>query len=284
MLVSGSQALQIAAREGYALPAFNYMNMENLQAILEGAEELNAPVIIQTSQNAIDYAGFEYLRDIGVGAARRAKVPVVLHLDHGKDFGLNMRCIRHGWTSVMMDASLLPMEENITAVREVVRAAHCLDISVEAELGFIGGKEGDADAGDSYTRPEDARRFFEETGCDSLAVAVGTQHGLYKGEVRIDYQRIRDIKEAVDGRPLVLHGTSFVPLEMISRAIDSGINKVNFDSELKMAGMQAIRRYLAENPEVYDLRKMNRPMMAAMKEVVMEKIHICKAEGKSWIR
>ncbi len=284
MLVSGIQALNIASKQNYALPAFNYMNMENLQAILAGAEELNAPVIIQTSQNAIDYAGFEYLRDIGVGAAQRASIPVALHLDHGKNFALNMRCIRHGWTSVMMDASLQPMEENIAAVREVVKAAHCLDISVEAELGFIGGKEGDADAGDVYTKPEDAKRFFEETGCDSLAIAVGTQHGLYKGEVKIDYQRIRDIKEAVGGRPLVLHGTSFVPLEMISKAIDSGINKVNFDSELKMAGMQAIRRYLADNPEVYDLRKMNRPMMAAMKDVVMEKIRVCKAEGKSWIK
>lgn len=284
MLVSGIQALSIASRENYALPAFNYMNMENLQAILEGAEELNAPVIIQTSQNAVDYAGFEYLRDLGVGAARRARVPVALHLDHGKDFGLNMRCIRHGWTSVMMDASLLPMAENIAAVREVVRAAHCLDISVEAELGFIGGKEGDSDAGNAYTKPEDAGRFFEESGCDSLAVAVGTQHGLYKGEVKIDYQRIRDIKTAVDGRPLVLHGTSFVPLEMIARAIDCGINKVNFDSELKMAGMQAIRQYLADNPQVYDLRKMNRPMMAAMKDIVKEKICVCKAEGKSWIK
>ena len=117
-----------------------------------------------------------------------------------------------------------------------------------------------------------------------MAVAVGTQHGLYKGEVKIDYQRIRDIKAAVGGRPLVLHGTSFVPLEMVAQAIDCGINKVNFDSELKMAGMKAIRSYLAENPDAYDLRKMNRPMMAAMKEVAMEKIRICKAEGKAWLK
>jgi len=283
MLVSGIQALRIAAEENYALPAINYINMEHLTAIIAAAEELRAPIIIQTSQNAIDYAGFEYLRDLGVGAAERAKVPVVLHLDHGKDLPLNMRCIRYGWSSVMMDASLRPFEENVAAVREVTRAAHCLDISVEAELGFIGGKEGDA-AGDPYTDPEDARRFFDESGCDSLAVAVGTQHGLYKGEVKIDYQRIRDIKKAVGGRPLVLHGTSFVPLEMVAQAIDCGINKVNFDSELKMAGMKAIRAYLAENPDAYDLRKMNRPMMAAMKEVAMEKIRICKAEGKSWIK
>ena len=208
---------------------------------------------------------------------------MVLHLDHGKDLSLNVQCIRYGWTSVMMDASLLPFEENVSAVREVTRAAHCLDISVEAELGFIGGKEGDA-ANDPYTLPEDAKRFFEESGCDSLAVAVGTQHGLYKGEVKIDYQRIRDIKAAVGGRPLVLHGTSFVPLEMVAQAIDCGINKVNFDSELKMAGMKAIRSYLAENPDAYDLRKMNRPMMAAMKEVAMEKIRICKAEGKAWLK
>ncbi len=283
MLVSGIQALRIAAEEGYALPAINYINMEHLTAILAAAEELRAPVIIQTSQNAINYAGFESLRDLGVGAAQRASVPVVLHLDHGKDFALNMRCIRYGWTSVMMDASLLPFEENAAAVREVSRAAHCLDIGVEAELGFIGGKEGDT-ANDPYTLPEEAKRFFEESGCDSLAVAVGTQHGLYKGEVKIDYQRIRAIKEAVGGRPLVLHGTSFVPLEMVAQAIDCGINKVNFDSELKMAGMKAIRSFLAENPDVYDLRKMNRPMMAAMKEMAMEKIRICKAEGKSWLK
>ena len=283
MLVSGIQALRIAAEEGYALPAINYINMEHLTAIIAAAEELEAPIIIQTSQNAIDYAGFEYLRDLGVGAAERARVPVVLPLDHGKDLSLNVQCIRYGWTSVMMDASLLPFEENVSAVREVTRAAHCLDISVEAELGFIGGKEGDV-ANDPYTLPEDAKRFFEESGCDSLAVAVGTQHGLYKGEVKIDYQRIRDIKAAVGGRPLVLHGTSFVPLEMVAQAIDCGINKVNFDSELKMAGMKAIRSYLAENPDAYDLRKMNRPMMAAMKEVAMEKIRICKAEGKAWLK
>ncbi len=113
---------------------------------------------------------------------------------------------------------------------------------------------------------------------------MGTQHGLYKGEVKIDYQRIRDIKKAVEGRPLVLHGTSFVPLEMVREAIDCGINKVNFDSELKMAGMKAIRAFLAENPDAYDLRKMNRPMMAAMKEVAIEKIRVCKAEGKSWLK
>ncbi len=283
MLVSGIEALRIAAEGNYALPAINYINMEHLQAIIAAAEELQAPVIIQTSQNAIDYAGFEYLRDIGVGAAQRAKVPVVLHLDHGKDLALNMRCLRYGWTSIMMDASLRPFPENVAAVRAVTRAAHCLDIAVEAELGFIGGKEGDA-AGDPYTLPEEAARFFQESGCDSLAIAVGTQHGLYKGEVKIDYQRIRDIKKAVEGRPLVLHGTSFVPLEMVREAIDCGINKVNFDSELKMAGMKAIRAFLAENPDAYDLRKMNRPMMAAMKEVAIEKIRVCKAEGKSWLK
>ncbi len=227
MLVSGIEALRIAAEGNYALPAINYINMEHLQAIIAAAEELQAPVIIQTSQNAIDYAGFEYLRDIGVGAAQRAKVPVVLHLDHGKDLALNMRCLRYGWTSIMMDASLRPFPENVAAVREVTRAAHCLDIAVEAELGFIGGKEGDA-AGDPYTLPEEAARFFQESGCDSLAIAVGTQHGLYKGEVKIDYQRIRDIKKAVEGRPLVLHGTSFVPLEMVREAIDCGINKVRW--------------------------------------------------------
>ncbi len=283
MLVSGIEALRIAAEGNYALPAINYINMEHLQAILAAAEELRAPIVIQTSQNAIDYAGFEYLRDIGVGAAERAKVPVVLHLDHGKDLALNMRCLRYGWTSIMMDASLRPFPENVAAVREVTRAAHCLDIAVEAELGFIGGKEGDA-ANDPYTLPEEAKRFFDESGCDSLAIAVGTQHGLYHGEVKIDYRRIRDIKQAVGGRPLVLHGTSFVPSQMVREAIDCGINKVNFDSELKMAGMKAIRAFLAENPDAYDLRKMNRPMMAAMKEVAMEKIRICKAEGKSWLK
>jgi len=283
MLVSGIQALAAASRGRYALPAFNYINMEHLQAVLAAAEELQAPVVIQTSQNAIGYAGLEYLGDLGVGAARRAKVPVVLHLDHGRDFALCVRCIRYGWTSVMMDGSLLPMEENIAAVREVARAAHPLDIAVEAELGFIGGKEGDAGAGGGYTSPEDARRFFEQSGCDSLAVAVGTQHGLYKGEVRIGYQRIREIKEAVGGRPLVLHGTSFVPPEMVAQAIDSGIGKVNFDSEVRMAGTKAIRAFLADNPDVYDLRKVNRPMMAAMKEVVKEKIRLCGAEGKSWL-
>lgn len=283
MLISGKKVLQDALEKKYAVPAFNFANMENLQAIIDGAEEMNSPVIIQTTQGAIKYAGFEYLADLGKGAAQRAKVPVALHLDHGTDFKYHLKAIKLGWTSLMIDASKHDFETNINIVRKVVEIAHILDISVEAELGVIGGKEDDIKVDvPIYTEVQDAVKFYNETDCDSLAIAVGTIHGVYKGEVKIDFDRIREIKQEIN-IPLVLHGSSGVPGDMISKAVESGINKVNFDTELKLANLKAMTKFIEENPKVYDIRKIFKPCRNAMKEVVVDKIKACKSDNKSWL-
>ena len=283
MLVSGKELLEKANAGNYAIGAFNFTDMENLQGIIEAAEELNAPVFIQTTQGAIDFAGFEYLADLGLGAAKRAKVPVALHLDHGQKYDYIMKAIRLGWTSIMMDASKYSLEENAKMVNEVIKVAKPLGITVEAEIGIIGGKEDDLEVDkDIYTETSDAVKYYDLTGCDSLAIAVGTAHGLYKGEVKIDFNRIKEIKEALN-IPLVLHGSSGVPEEMVSRAVSMGINKVNFDTELKVANLKALTKFMDENPGVYDVRKIYRPCREAMKEVVKNKIIACGAENKSWL-
>lgn len=283
MLVSGKELLKRANEGNYAIGAFNFTDMENLQGIIEAAEELNAPVFIQTTQGAIDFAGFEYLADLGLGAARRAKVPVALHLDHGQKFDYMMKAIKLGWTSLMMDASRYSIDENISIVNEIIKLAEPLNISVEAEIGVIGGKEDDLDVEkDIYTEVSDAVKYYESTHCDSLAIAVGTAHGIYKGEVKIDFDRIREIKQALN-IPLVLHGSSGVPEEMVTKAVEMGINKVNFDTELKVANLKALTKFMTENPGVYDVRKMYKPCREAMKDVVKHKIVACGANNKSWL-
>lgn len=283
MLISGKLGLRNALENSYALPAFNYTNLEGIKAIIEAAEEMNSPVIIQVTQGAIDYAGFEYLRDLGLGAASRSKVPVVLHLDHGKDYNYLLKAFRYGWTSLMMDASHESFENNISIVKEVVKMASPLDVAVEAELGVIGGKEDDLEVDEAiYTEIDEAIKFAKLSKCDSLAIAVGTAHGIYKGEVKINYDRIEEIKKE-SGIPLVLHGSSGVPDEMVAKAVKSGINKVNFDTELKLANLAALNKFLTENQGVYDVRKIYKPCIEAMKEVVKAKIRACGSENKSWI-
>ena len=283
MLISGKIGLKHALDNNYALPAFNYTNLEGIKAVIEAAEEMNSPVIIQATQGAIDYAGFEYLKDLGLGAASRSKVPVILHLDHGKDFDYLMKAFRYGWTSLMMDASHESFENNIEIVKDIIRVVSSLDVSVEAELGVIGGKEDDLEVEEEiYTEVKEAVEFVEKSKCDSLAIAVGTAHGVYKGEVKINYDRISEIKKLAN-IPLVLHGSSGVPDEMIVKAVKSGINKVNFDTELKLANLSALNNFLSENKGVYDVRKIYKPCIEAMKNVVKSKIIACGSENKSWI-
>lgn len=283
MLVSGSDILNDALKNNYAVPAFNFNNMENVQAILNGAEELNSPVIIQTTEGAINYAGFEYLADIGLGAAKRAKVPVALHIDHGKNFGYLVKAIRLGWTSLMIDASKEDFETNVDTVKEVIKVARPIGIPVEAEIGKIGGKEDDIECDSSiYTTVEEAERFYNAVQCDSLAVAVGTAHGIYKGEVVINFERIREIKNSIN-IPLVLHGSSGVPLDLVKESAMSGINKVNFDTDLKIANHIALKKFLSEYPDVYDTRKIYKVCRQAMEKVVKEKIIACMSNDHSWI-
>jgi len=283
MLVTGKELLDHANKNGYAVGAFNINNMEIVQAIIEAAEETNSPVILQASQGGIKYAGIEYITALGKVAAEKAKVPVALHLDHGTDFEQVMLCIRYGFTSVMIDGSKHPLRENIELTKKVIDVAHAVGVSVEAELGKIAGTEDDITVDEmeaTFTDPDEAKLFVEETGVDYLAVAVGTAHGVYKGEPKLDFDRIRKIKELV-GIPLVLHGSSGVPADSIKKAIEAGINKVNIDTDLRIAFTTAMKDFLKKNPDNIDPRKILTPAREAMKEVIKEKIILFGSNGRA---
>jgi fructose-bisphosphate aldolase class II len=283
MLVTGIEILQDAHKNNYAVGAFNVNNMEIVQAIIEAAEETNSPVILQASQGGLKYAGVEYIAELGKLAARNAKVPVALHLDHGTDFDQVMLCIRHGFSSVMIDGSKYELEENIAITNKVIEVAHAVGVSVEAELGKIGGTEDDivVDERDAtFTDPNEAKKFVDETGVDYLAIAVGTAHGVYKGEPRLDFDRIKTIKDILN-IPLVLHGSSGVPKEAIEKAVSLGINKINIDTDLRVAFSSAIKDFLKENPDNIDPRKILGPAKEAMKEVIKEKMELFGSVGRA---
>lgn len=282
-LVAAVALLQKARRDGYAVGAFNANNMEIVQAIVQAAEEESSPVILQASQGAIKYAGLDYIWAIARVAAENAKIPVAVHLDHGTDFGQVMQCIRIGFSSVMIDGSHLSLEENAALSRKVVEIGHSVGVSVEAELGRIGGTEDNVsvDQRDAFfTDPADAARFTAETGVDSLAVAIGTAHGRYHGEPRLDFPRLRRIASAV-AIPLVLHGSSGVPDEAVREAVRLGISKVNIDTNIREAFVGGVTAVLAANPEEIDPRKILGPAREAMKEIVREKIRVFGSSGKA---
>jgi len=283
MLVTGKEILLDAQKNGYAVGAFNVNNMEIVQAIIEAAEETNSPVILQASQGGISYAGIEYNAALGKTAAKNAKVPVALHLDHGTDFEQIMLCIRHGFTSVMIDASRFPLEENIAFTKKIVEVAHAVGVSVEAELGKIGGTEDDitVDQKDAtFTDPQEALRFANETDVDFLAIAVGTAHGVYKGEPKLDFDRIAAIRNKIS-IPLVLHGSSGVPEEAIKKAISLGISKINIDTDLRIAFANGVKEYIRNNPDNIDPRKIIGPAKVAMRERIIEKMHIFGSAGRA---
>lgn len=282
MLVSGREILQAARKGGYAVGAFNLNNMEILQAIVEAAEEERSPVIIQASQGALKYAGIEYISGLARIAAEKATVPIALNLDHGTSFTQVVQCIRHGFTAVMIDGSKLPYEENIAIVQKVVEVAHPNNVSVEAELGKIGGVEDDIVVSEreaAFTDPDEAADFAERTKCDALAVAIGTAHGLYKGEPKLDFERLQQIASKTDV-PLVLHGASGVPDEAIKIARQY-VSKINIDTELRVAFTKAIRDHMEANPNELDPRRILGPAKAAMKEVVRAKMRLFGSAGKA---
>lgn len=283
MLVTGNELLLQAQKNKYAIGAFNVNNMEIIQAIISAAEELNSPVILQASQGGIKYAGIDYIAGLGKIAGRNANVPVALHLDHGTDFDQVMLCLRHGFTSVMIDGSRFPLKENIEFTKRVVDIAHAVGVSVEAELGKIGGTEDHITVDEreaTMTDPEEARIFVEETGVDSLAIAVGTAHGVYRGEPKIDFDRIKAIRELVDV-PLVLHGSSGVPEESLRRAISLGISKINIDTDVRATFAKRVKEFLLENPDEIDPRKILGPARKAMKEAIKKKIEIFGSVDKA---
>lgn len=284
MLVSGKDVMKHAHENGYAVGAFNVNNMEAIQAIIEAAEELQSPVIIQASQGGLKYAGVKYIAAMVKVAAEAASVPVVLHLDHGTEFLSQVQCLQAGWTSLMIDASHYDFQENIAKTKEIVEMAHQVGVGVEAELGKIGGVEDDiaVDEKDAtYTEVEEAYEFVCATGVDYLAIAVGTAHGPYKGDPKIDFTRIAQIKARLN-IPLVLHGSSGVPKESIEKAIAAGINKINIDTDLRQAYHRAVKKFITENPDTYDPRKINAPGKEAMKEVVKDKMRMFNSVNQAW--
>lgn len=282
-LVPMSVLLQDAQKDGYAVGAFNTNNLEIVQGIIEAAQEMEAPVILQASQGAIKYAGLDYIVAMVRAAAQQVSVPIALHLDHGTSFEQAARCIRAGFSSVMFDGSKHPFAENLAMTKEVARMARPVGVSVEGELGKIGGAEDDIQVDEAaalMTVPEEAREFSQESGVDALAVAIGTAHGPYKGEPRLDFNRLKAIRSMVDV-PLVLHGASGVPEAAIVKCIDLGICKINIDTDLRQAFTAAVKQVLAENPAEYDPRKLLGPARQALKEVVKSKITLFGTAGKA---
>ena len=285
-----------AYKEGYAIGAFNVNNMEIIQGIMEAGAEERSPLILQVSAGARKYAGQNYIMKLVEAALEDADIPVCVHLDHGPDFELCKACIDGGFTSVMIDGSHLPFEENIAITKKVVEYAHDRGVWVEAELGRLAGVEEHVVSESSiYTDPDQAVEFVERSGCDSLAIAIGTSHGAYKfkGEAKLDFERLDKISNMMPGYPLVLHGASSVPQEFVAmantygaklgdakgvtedllrQAAKSGVCTINIDSDIRLAMTANIRKYMAENPEAFDPRSYLKPARQAVKDMVQRKI------------
>lgn len=282
-LVPMTDVLKDANEEYYAVGGFNINNMEFLQGIIEAADEVNSPLILQTSEGAIRYIGMDYVIGMVEAALKNVDIPVALHLDHGSNFDVAMRCIRRGYSSVMFDGSHYSFEENISLTKEVVKAAHSVGVSVEAELGQLGGQEDDVEVDEkdaSYTDPDEAVEFVERTGVDALAIAIGTAHGVYKGEPELDFERLKTINEKVEV-PLVLHGASGVSDEDVSRAVSMGINKVNVNTDFQQAFTARVKELFDKDPDLYDPRKYCGPGREAIKDRVKEKIKVLGSKNKA---
>lgn len=281
-LVTSKKILSDAQEHGYAVGAFNVENMEMVMAVLAAAEETKSPVIMQTTPGTVKYAGLDYYLANVKAAANRASVPVVMHLDHGDSFEMAMKAYHTGYTSIMIDGSKLPLEENILLTRRVTDACHPGNIPVEGELGRVGGKEDDlVNADDNpYTDPEEARRFVEETNVDFLAVGIGTSHGVYKGIPKVNVDCLSQIRAVVD-IPLVLHGTSGVPDDQVRECVRRGICKVNYATDLRIAFTNGVKEYMRENPDTFDPKKYAARGMEEVKKYVTQKMEVVGSAGKA---
>ena len=273
-LVTSEKLLLDAQKNHYAVGAFNIENMEMVQAIIEAAEELSAPVILQTTPSTVRYAGLDMFRAMAAARAAKSSVPVAIHLDHGESFDMAVQAVRAGYTSVMIDGSHELFEDNIALTKRVVDVAKPNDIPVEAELGKVGGKEDDLDGGNGgYTDPLEAKEFVERTGISSLAVAIGTAHGVYTGVPKLDIDRLKAIRKVVE-IPLVLHGASGLTDESVIECIGHGICKVNFATELRMAYSDGVKKLLAAKPDTYDPKAYGKAGRENVKELVKNRIII----------
>jgi len=305
-LVGPKNMFERAYKEGYAIGAFNVNNMEIVQGIMQAGAEENAPLILQVSAGARKYAGQPYLMKLVEAALQESDLPVVVHLDHGPDFALCKACIDGGFTSVMIDGSHLPYEENIAITKTVVDYAHDKGVWVEAELGKLAGVEEHVSSTHSvYTDPDEAVEFVQRTGCDSLAIAIGTSHGAYKfkGDAELDFPRLEKLSKLLPGFPLVLHGASSVPQEfvdmcnayggkvggakgvpenMLRKAAGLGICKINVDTDIRLALTACIRKHFAEHPEDFDPRAYLKPAREAVRQMVQRKIRdVMGCSGKA---
>ncbi len=276
--VTSEKMLLDAQKGGYAVGAFN---VENMEMVMAAAEELRAPLMLQTTPSTVKYAGLDmYLANVRT-AAKRASVPVCMHLDHGDSFDLAMQALRIGYSSIMIDGSHSVFEENIAVTKAVADACRPSGIPVEAELGKVGGKEDDLDGGSGgYTDPMEAKEFAERTGIGSLAVAIGTAHGVYKGEPKLDLDRLAEIRKVVS-IPLVLHGASGLSEEAVKESIKRGICKVNFATELRIAYTDGVKEFLAANPDAFDPKKYGKVAMEHVKEIVKLRMKMCGCDGKA---
>ena len=295
---------------GYAIGAFNVNNMEIVQGITEAAKDLNAPLIIQVSKGARNYANHTYLMKLVEAAIEETGLPIALHLDHGDTFELCKSCIDGGFTSVMIDASSKSFEDNIALTRQVVEYAHDHGVVVEAELGTLAGVEDEVNVSaedSSYTRPEDVQEFVERTGCDSLAIAIGTSHGAYKfkpgTKPQLRFDILEDVSKRLPGFPIVLHGSSSVPQEFVEKinkfggnmpgaigvpedqlrqAAQMAVCKINIDSDLRLAMTATVREFFYEHPDKFDPREYLKPARAAIKAMVAHKIvDVLGCDGKA---
>ena len=274
------EMLEKAKESNYAICAFNAENLEMVQAIIWGAEEMGAPVIIQTTSSTVKYTDCAYFHAIVRTAAENSDIPAALHLDHGTGFDLVCKAVRSGYSSVMIDASQKSFEENINITQKVIELAKAVNIPVEAELGQVGGKEDDLESGgDIYTNPGDAVEFIRRTGVDSLAVAIGTAHGIYKIQPKLDLDRLSEIKKMVDV-PLVLHGATGLSDETVKECVKRGINKINFATELRLTYTNAVREKLNSDEKIIDIKIYSEHARNCVKELVKEKIKLSGSMGK----
>lgn len=296
--ITSTEMFKKSLKSDYAVGAFNVNNMEIIQGIVDAAKQEQAPIILQVSAGARKYAKPTYLLKLVEAAMMDTGLDICLHLDHGEDFEICKQCIDGGFTSVMIDGSKHPFEDNVALTKKVVEYAHAHGVVVEAELGKLAGVEDNIKVDSkfaTYTDPEEAAEFVEKTGVDSLAIAIGTSHGAYKfsGDPQLDFDRLREIHKLIPDTPLVLHGASTVlpefvdkcnryggnipgakgvPEEMITEAAKYGICKVNIDTDLRLAMTAEIRKYLAENPKEFDPRKYLGPARDAISSMVSHKI------------
>nr|WP_288828988.1 class II fructose-bisphosphate aldolase [uncultured Clostridium sp.] len=280
-LVTSKQMLLDAQKGGYAVGAFNVENMEMVKAVIAAAKELQAPVMLQTTPSTVKYGSLKTYQALVAAEAEKAGIPVCLHLDHGSSFELAVRAIQAGYTSVMIDGSHEDFEQNIALTKKVTEVAKACGVTVEAELGKVGGKEDDLEAeGDTNTDPAEAREFVERTGVDSLAIAIGTAHGFYADTPVLDKERVSEVKSLVS-IPLVLHGASGLRDEDIRECVQRGMCKVNFATELRVAYTDAGKKLIAENPDMFDPKKLGGVGMEAVKELVKNRILVCGCDHKA---